>query len=132
MKYLGLGLIILAFFSCKKEAGEGGSATISGSIWVKDYNATFTTFMGEYAGADEDVYLIYGESNETSGYNDKESCDYNGNFSFNFLRTGKYTLYVYSKDSSLQSPSGKITLIKDIEITKRKENVELTAIEIFK
>lgn len=115
--------------SCKKEAGEGGTASITGSVWVKDYNSTFSVLEGEYAGADEDVYIVYGDN--TAGYDDKVSCDYNGKFTFNFLRSGKYTVYIYSKDSTLQSPSGDVTLIQEIEITKKKEVMELPQFVIF-
>lgn len=131
MKQLVLFIVLLSIvaISCKKDAGEGGSATITGSVWVKDYNSTFTLLQGEYAGADEDVYIVYGDN--TAGYDDKESCDYNGNFQFNFLRPGKYTIYVYSKDTSLTSPSGNITVIQEVEIAKKKETLELPQFVIF-
>lgn len=114
--------------SCKKEAGEGGNSSIKGKIWVKDYNATFTTLNAEYAGADEDVYIIYG--NNTS-YGDRIKASPDGSFEFKYLRKGDYTIYVYSKDKTLTSPSGKVTVTVNATISKKKEIVDVGTITIY-
>ncbi len=114
--------------SCKKEAGEGGNSSIKGKIWVKDYNATFTTLNAEYAGADEDVYIIYG--NNTS-YGDRIKASPDGSFEFKYLRKGDYTIYVYSKDKTLTSPSGKVTVTVNATISKKKETVDVGTITIY-
>lgn len=118
---------ILAY-SCSKEPGEGGNSTLYGSVWVKDYNNTFTVLNSEYDGADEDVYIIYGDD---QSYADKVSTNYEGVFEIKYLRPGKYTLYVYSKDSTLQSPSGKIPIIKEVEITEKNQEVEVPEFVIY-
>jgi len=130
MKIIFYVLIVFAitFSSCKKEAGEGGDSSIKGTVWVKDYNASFTTLLGEYAGADEDVYIIYGEN---ISYGDKIKASPNGGFEFKYLRKGSYTIYVYSKDNTLSSPSGKITMSKKIEITDKKQTVDAGQIIIY-
>jgi hypothetical protein len=122
-----LALSVL-LFSCSKDPGEGGNSSIYGSVWVKNYNSTFTVLNGEYEGADEDVYIIYGDGN---GYSDKVSANYKGVYEFKYLRPGKYTIYIYSKDSTLQSPSGKIPIIKEVEITEKKQEIEVPEITIF-
>lgn len=127
--FIVFSLMIVLFQGCKKEPGEGGNATIKGSVWVKDYNSTYTLLQGEYAGADEDIYLIYGDE---AGYGDKVSADYKGCFSFKYLRPGKYTVYVYSKDSSLQTVSGEVAIVSEVEINKRNETIELPQIVIIK
>lgn len=115
--------------SCAKEEGEGGNSTLYGKVWVKDYNSTFTILNGEYYGTDEDVYIIYGDDN---GYGDHTKTDYRGSYEFRYLRPGKYTIYVFSKDSTLQSPSGTVAVTEKIEITGNKQNIEVPLINIFK
>jgi hypothetical protein len=116
------------FVSCKKEAGEGGNASIRGKIWVKDYNANFTVINGEYPGADEDVYIIYGDD---ISYGDKVSASPDGSFEFKYLRKGKYRIYVYSKDKTLTSPSLTTSVQVEATISKNKEKVDVGTIEIY-
>lgn len=123
-----LGLLFIAI-SCEKPEGEGGYATVKGKVWVRDYNSTFTLFMGEYAATDEDVYIIYGDE---SGYSDKTSTDYLGRFNFKYLRPGFYTVFVYSKDSTLSSISGEIAIIQQFKIEKGDKEVELPQLLIYK
>jgi hypothetical protein len=115
--------------ACKKPAGPGGYASIKGTVWVEDWNTTFTLKISEYAGADEDVYIIYGDE---TGYGDHIKTDYNGEFEFKYLRQGKYKVYVYSKDKTLQAPSGKVAVVSEIEITDKKQNADLGQIIIYK
>ncbi|MCC6370754.1 MAG: hypothetical protein IT236_07115, partial [Bacteroidia bacterium] len=121
--------LLLGIFSCKKEAGEGGRATIKGKIWAQDWNAGFTVKNGEYAATDEDVYIIYGNN---VSYGDKVKTNYNGEFEFKYLRTGKYTIYVYSKDNTLKSQSGDTVFVKEVNITSKKQTVTLDQITIYK
>ncbi|MCG9879090.1 MAG: hypothetical protein MH472_00685 [Bacteroidia bacterium] len=123
-----IAFLILTQFSCKKPEGEGGSASIKGKVWIQKYNGTFSRLEAEYAGADEWVYIIYG--NETS-YGDRIRTNYNGEFEFRFLRKGNYKLYAYSKDSTFKSPSGIVAVVKEVEIKERKETVDAGQITIF-
>jgi len=120
--------LVTILYSCKKEAGEGGDSSIKGTIWVKDYNSTFTTLLSEYSGADEDVYIIYGDN---ISYGDKIKASPDGGFQFKYLRKGSYTIYVYSKDNTLTSASGKITISKKVEITDKKQTVDAGQIIIY-
>ena len=120
---LGVACMLLtSLFSCKKTAGSGGKAGIKGKVWVEDWNTSYTIKNGEYAGVDLDVYIIYGDD---VSYGDRTKTSYTGEFEFKYLRKGKYKVYVYSKDNTLQSISGKISIVKDVEITNNKQNVEL-------
>lgn len=107
-------------FACKKAPGEGGKATINGSIWVEDWNGAFTIKNGEYAGYDRDVYIIYGDA---GGYSDRTRTNYNGEFEFRYLRKGKYKIYVYSKDNTLTSQSGDTSFVKELEIIENKQEL---------
>lgn len=127
-----LQLLILIFClsflsSCEKEEGKGGNSTIYGKIYVKDYNSTFTVLQDEYYAQDENVYIIYGDDKT---YGDDVSTNYDGTYEFKYLRPGTYHIYVYSKDSTLQTLAD-IPIIVDVEITEKNQKVEVPDIVIF-
>lgn len=121
--------LVFSFSSCKKEAGEGGNSSIYGSVTVRNYNSTFTDLLSEYPGADEDVYIIYGND---KSYSDKIKTNYLGIYEFKYLRPGNYKIYIYSKDSTLQSPSGIVPVVKEVEITDNDQEIKAPDITIFK
>lgn len=118
---------LACFFSCKKQAGPGGQASIKGKIFVNKYNRTLTTLISSYYGADEYVYLVYGDN---VSYDRRIKTSYDGAFEFLYLRQGKYKVYVYSLDTSQQSPSGQISIVKEVELSGRKEHFDLGDIVI--
>lgn len=121
--------LVVIVSSCTKEAGEGGNSSIIGKVYVKDYNSSFSTINAEYYGADEDVYIIYG--NDVS-YGNKTKSSFDGSYEFKFLREGAYKIYTYSKDSTLKSQSGTIPVIQDVEITKTKQELIIPDLIIAK
>ncbi len=127
--FSALVLLSSVLLSCKKTAGEGGQATIKGKVWVEDWNAGFTIKNGEYAGADYDVYIIYGDD---ASYGDKASASYDGQFEFKYLRKGDYKVYVYSKDKTLNSQSGDTVLVKNVTVSERKQTVALETFTVYK
>lgn len=127
-----INLIILFgifLISCSKEAGDGGNSTIYGKIIAHNYNSDFTQLKGIYDAPDENVFLIYG--NDRS-YSQHTSTNYNGVYEFKYLRPGNYTIYAYSKDSTLTLPSELTTVIRKIEITDNKQTVEAADMIIIK
>lgn len=121
-------IYLFSMSGCKKTAGEGGNSTIRGTIWVEDWNSSFNVKNGEYAGYDEDVYILYGDA---VSYSEKTKANYNGEYEFKYLRTGNYKIYVYSKDKTLQSKSGDVVVLKDVTIAKKKETVSVDQIVIY-
>ena len=129
--------LTIATTSCKKPAGQGGNSTIKGKIWVENYNTlnNFSdtyTLKGEYAGADENVYIIYGTD---VSYGDKVTSGPDGVFEFNYLRPGDYKVYVQSKDttrSSIFYGSGIKTVEASVTISKKKQTVETDNLVIYK
>jgi len=124
-------LILLAFFtflliSCNKTEGEGGTSSIQGKVWTIDLNAAGEV-VGEYYAMDQDVFIIYGESNAT--YNNKFATSYDGSFTFNNLTLGKYTLFAYSKCDTC--PGGKEVISKTIEITEKKQLITVDDLVIY-
>lgn len=129
MKFKLLTLcIITLLLGCSKQAGEGGKSTVKGKILVEDWNNAFTIKNGEYPGLDVDVFIIYGDN---VSYNDKTRANYNGEFEFKYLRKGKYTIYVITKDKTLQSASGEKSIIINFELTEKKETKTLDQITVY-
>ena len=116
----------ILFQSCEKDAGEGGNSSIRGYVHVIDYNSTFLVVQGEYPGANEYVYIIYG--NDVS-YGDRIRTSPDGTFEFKYLREGKYTVYVYQDDTTL---SGQSVVSRNVEINSKKQTVDLGTINIKK
>jgi len=127
--FLIISMLCLILFSCAKEAGEGGNSTIYGKLIAYNYNAEFTNLKGIFPASDEDVYIIYG--NDRS-YSQRVRSNYEGVYEFKYLRQGDYTVYVYSKDSTLTLPSGLYAEIRKVKITKNRETVQVEDIKIFK
>ena len=126
-----ISVILIAFTlvltSCEKPAGEGGNSSIKGNVWGQDWNSTFTILTSEGVAVDVDVFIIYG--NETS-YGDKISTSPDGTFEFKYLRPGTYKVYVYSKTTTAASPNGKVAVSVDVEITKKKQIVDVGRITV--
>jgi hypothetical protein len=116
-------------FSCAKDAGDGGNSTIYGKMIAYNYNAEFTNLKGIYPAADEDVYLIYG--NDRS-YSQHVKSNYDGVYEFKYLRPGDYTVYAYSKDSTLTLASGIYAVIRNVTITDNKQTVEVEDMKLFR
>ncbi len=134
-------ILSLAFYtSCKKEAGEGGRATIKGRVYAEYWDKTFTLKGDSGYAPDVDVYIIYG--NDVT-FGNRIKANYDGTYEFNYLQKGNYKIYVYSKDSTgraadqangssnyLYNPD--IPVIKSIEINERKQKIDLEDIHVFK
>ncbi len=134
---LFVATLALVISSCKKPAGEGGRATIKGKIWVENYNALNSMsdvyfLKSEYAGADEDVYIIYGDD---VSYGNKTKSGPDGVFEFKYLRKGDYKIYVKSKDTTRASyfyGSGIKTVDVSVTISDKKATIETDPLVIYK
>jgi hypothetical protein len=127
LKFLAFLSVIFLFTTCSKEPGQGGLATITGKVYVKDYNSTFTVLYDEYYGNDVYVYIIYGDDVD---YSDKIKTSYNGVYEFKYLREGTYHVYAYSKDSTLQT-TNPIGIVQEVKITKKKQTVNVPDLVVF-
>ena len=122
-------LCTLLLMSCKKEEGVGGDASISGQVWsyAININQTFIDTVAELPAEDTYVYIVYGDH---TGFDKRIKTDYNGYFNFDYLYPGNYTIYVYSFDP-FDEIDQRSPVIRQVEIKKRKENVEVERIEIL-
>ena len=117
-------LFSLVISSCRQGPGPGGKAQIKGKIYTHQWNATFATRLPlqDHYEPDHDVYIVYGDD---ITYGDKVSTHYDGTFVFNYLLPGTYTVYTYSKDKTGNSPTGDIVIETTVEISDRKEVIDL-------
>lgn len=127
--FVFIGLLCLG---CNKLPGEGGQAFVHGKVEkeVRLVLSNPSTAVATYPAADEDVFILYGENVSPD---DRILTNYDGEFEFQFLRKGKYTLYVYSEDTTGTNSTDptKMPVIVDFEITDRKEDIDLGTLRIY-
>jgi hypothetical protein len=125
---LSLFILSLAFYSCDKEAGEGGTSAISGKIYKL---ATFqnantgsidTLYFQEYS--DKDVYIIY-SSNENDVYNDSFETSWNGEYRFSYLRKGDYTIFTYADSTDQNGVNYDFPVFLHINIDQNNQTYSL-------
>jgi hypothetical protein len=127
--FFPLLFITLLQFSCEKEEGEGGTSTITGKVFVRQYNSNFTFLSEQYYAPDEDVYIIYGDD---AVYSDKTTTNFDGTFRFKYLREGNYTIFAYSEDSANYPTRHQIPVMLDVKISKRNQTIEIEDIILLK
>ena len=120
-------LALLMMISCSKEPGSGGKSAIYGKVLVKDYNSTFTVLQETYYGPEIWVYLIYGDDRD---YGDRIQTGYDGTYEFKYLRPGTYHVYVYSKDSTMQT-NAPVPVIREVVVPDKKQDIEVPDLVIF-
>jgi len=115
-------LILSALYACEKLPGEGGTSTIRGKVIVREFNNDFTDFRDQYPGAKEDVFIIYGDDEV---YGDKFETSYDGTYEFNYLTEGHYKVFAYTDDSIPPFTDERIAVIRQVEITRKNQVVEV-------
>lgn len=130
-----LGILLMAFTvvgfasSCDKPAGEGGTSKITGKVYIRDYNSSFTILQDAFFAMEERVYIIYGDH---TFYDDDIRTSYDGTYEFNYLRKGTYTIFAYSDDSTFVAPGGMFPVFRTVEITEENQTVEVPLITLLK
>lgn len=129
IRSLGVLLLLSLLIACKKEAGEGGTSTVTGKVWVLDFNSEYTHINAEYFGAKEDVYIIYGNDDV---YSKSFETSFDGTYRFEHLTKGKYKVFCYSEDTTGSIPGGEFAVIREVEITSNNQVVEVEDLVIVK
>jgi len=94
MRYLFLALsLIFLISSCETTEGEGGTSSIEGKIFLRDFDAD-GDLKDEYYPGEWPVYIVYGDD---TFYGDKVDTHFDGTYRFSGLYPGNYTIYTYSK-----------------------------------
>lgn len=105
---------------CEQDPGEGGRATITGSvIWRDTYSSPILNIedsvIAEYPAVEERIYLTYGSEGV---YDDDFRTDFDGKYEFKFLRKGVYKLFAYHKCEDCDE--GLEPVFVEVEISKNK------------
>ena len=118
----------------QKEPGTGGAGTISGKV-EKEVRVVITnanTAQYTVPGANEDVYIIYGDHTSPD---DKILTNYNGVFEFRNLRKGSYKVYVYSKDTTGINPPvndpSRMVILSEVELQDNSASATLPTMTIY-
>ena len=130
MKNFIKNTLILSFFlsitSCTKTEGIGGRASIKGKIIVNNINV-LGQVIDSYDAQRQDVFIIYGNDNDT--YNDDFKTSFDGSFEFKFLNKGNYEIFTFSECSSCAKGQDSLILIPVI-IEETKDSIDLGEIII--
>ena len=124
--YFVLSVILLS--SCTKNEGEGGKAKITGVITEKFFTTDFQYELETIPASGKTVYITYGDQEKIG---DDTETNFDGSYSFSYLQPGRYTIMVYSDDSTGVYPYGDKPIIKEIEISDTKETVDAGDITIL-
>ena len=93
---------LLLVCSCEKEAGEGGTSSIEGSVYKISTYFNVLTQQNDtvYYQLDsgEDIYIIYSDD-ENDFYDDNVETNWNGQYRFDYLRKGDYIVFIYADSS---------------------------------
>ena len=123
--FLPFFVLIMAFSSCQKVEGPGGTVTIKGVIIERNHVGTS---IFEYPAADQDIYLIYGSEN--SFYDEDLKSSFDGSFEFRYLQKGDYQVFAYEDDNSVAS--GMSEVLVDVSATENNQVITLDTIYIDK
>ena len=128
MRYITILTVVLIILgtSCTKEEGVGGQASVSGKLQEHLYVGAID--QGTVGAQGKDVYIIYGIDDGI--FDDKVETGYNGDFEFNYLRKGNYTLYAFS--DCWACPFGTDSVVRiDFTISDKKEELSLNNIIVL-
>jgi hypothetical protein len=122
--------ISLSLFSCIRTPGEGGRASITGSVELirRVQLNNPSSNVDTIAASNVEVFIIYGDH---LGPDDKVDTNPDGDFTFEWLRTGDYILYVYSEDTSVTTPLPRVAVSYEIEIQDKDDVVTLDPFVIY-
>jgi hypothetical protein len=121
--------VSLTLFSCIRTPGEGGRASITGSVDVIRRTTLYNPSPADtIAASNVEVFIIYGDH---LGPDDKVDTNPDGDFTFEWLRTGDYTLYVYSEDTSVTRPLPRVAVSYEIEIQDKDDVIHLDPFVIY-
>ena len=122
-------LVVFFVSSCEKEAGEGGTSSIQGSVYkLSTYYNVLTQQVDTISyqlDSKKDVYIIYSD-NENDFYDDNVETNWNGQYRFEYLRKGNYTLFVYSDSTDALNLNYEYPIFKHVKIDANNSTFNLS------
>lgn len=131
-KWITATIFLFGIAACTKDPGVGGNATITGKVYAHHYNSSFSVLLSTYYVPDTYVYIVYGED---INYGSRIKTNYDGEYAFEFLYPGDYTIYTYSLDSAaivngVPDPPDS-AMVQNITITDNRETITLPDFVIY-
>lgn len=121
--------IALLIASCEKQAGEGGTSSIQGSVYKLSTYFNVLTQQNDTISyqldSKKDVYIIYSDD-ENDFYDDNVETNWNGQYRFDNLRKGDYTLFVYADSTDLLNISYDYPIFKHVKIDANNSTFTLS------
>lgn len=114
------------FYGCTKGPGEGGTSTIAGKIYVKNYNGS-GILVSEFYAPEERVYLLFGDA---TFYGADTRTSFDGSYEFPYLKKGDYTIFAYSDCDTCASKV--IAVQKQVTITSNHSRITVDDIVLRK
>ena len=129
--YLFFISALLILPSCTKTPGEGGRASIIGNVEIirRAQLNNPDSNIDTIPATDAEVFIVYGENISPD---DRVFTNPDGDYAFNWLRKGDYTLFVYSEDTSaVANPLPQIAISTIVTIEDRTEVVDAGTITVY-
>ena len=106
------------------------------NYWAAYFTTSYNAQTGNldtvyYPKASKDVYIIYSD-NENDIFDDKTETDWNGNFHFQYLRKGDYTIYTYVDSIVVNTITYDYPVFKHTTISENNSDVVLESFIINK
>ena len=122
-------LVVFFVSSCEKEAGEGGTSTIQGSVYkLSTYYNVLTQQVDTISyqlDSKKDVYIIYSD-NENDFYDDNVETNWNGQYRFGNLIKDIYTPFVYSDSTDALNLHYEYPIFKHVKIDANNSTFNLS------
>ena len=125
--FLIICTVTFGFMACEKDAGEGGTSVIEGKVYVVDVwdnNGVWDTVTPLKLDAEKEVYIIY-SGDENDVYDDSFDTHWNGEFRFEYLRKGDYTIFTYADFDTSGNYPGDYPVFKHITIDENNKTFTL-------
>ncbi len=112
------GIVLLPLLSgCRKDAGEGGLATVRGTVWGRDLDQD--GFL-KTEGLLGDQRVFIGAEGEAAHFETTRSS-YDGSFEFRGLRKGTYDVWAFSRCDTCALED--TAVLRGVTVDSRKETV---------
>ena len=129
--------ILLGLSSCEKGPGEGGTSVIEGKVYILDLYQNSSTGTwdtmdnGYYLASEQEVYIIY-SGDENDIYDDSFDTHWNGEYRFEYLRKGDYTVFTYAKLDTSGTYTGDFPIVQHVTIDENNKAYTLDDFIVIK
>ena len=128
-RILFAGVLSLGLFctQCKKGPGVGGRATIQGKVYEVVYDKKYLWKLDSGYSGNQTVNILFGTD---LGVDGNQKTSYDGTYTFQYMRPGKYKLFTYSRSRKTNLPDSAV--VRDVEITGNTQVLTLPDIRIVR